>query len=149
MRFRFRLEKLLDSRRTQQEIAQKIFVEAKHAADVATRKLQELYDLEKDSYKRLAHAQMEGGQQTSVMQHIFIFQTGLKIHVENQLKHIQSLQSVVEEKREILQQKMIEYKMIEKLKEKKYQQFLQDVKVQEQRDLDEISVLRYGHKDVE
>jgi flagellar FliJ protein len=149
MRFRFRLEKLLDSRRIQQEIAQKIFTEAKYAVDLEARKLQELYDQEKDSYKRLAQAQIQGGQQTSVMQNIFVYQTGLKINIEKQLKQIQSLQSVVEEKREILQQRMIEYKIIEKLKEKRYQQFLQEVRTQEQRELDEVSVLRYSHKDVE
>ena len=149
MRFRFRLEKLLDARRIQQEIAQKHFAEAMHALKIQEDRLQAMLDQEKDSYQQLAQALEQGGTQTSVMQNIFVFQRGLKLSMENLKKQIEGLQSVVEEKREILREKMIEYKMIEKLKEKKFQQFLQEVKLSEQKDTDEISVLRYAHKDVE
>jgi flagellar FliJ protein len=149
MRFRFRLEKLLDARRIQQEIAQKVFVEARHILDLEEQKLQQLYANEKESYERLAQAQIQGGSQTSVMQNIFVYQNGLKINIQKVKKQIQGLQSVVEEKREILRARMIEYKMIVKLKEKKYQQFLQEARMAEQKDIDEVSVLRYAHKDVE
>lgn len=149
MRFRFRLEKLLDARRIQQEIAQKHFAEAMHDLRIQEDKLQMMLDQEKQSYQQLGQALQQGGEQTSVIQNIAIFQNGLKLSMANVRKQIEGLQSVVEEKREILREKVIEYKMIEKLKEKKYQQFLQEAKRLEQKDIDEVSVLRHAHKDVE
>ncbi len=149
MRFRFRLEKLLDARRIQQELAQKDFAEALHELRIHENKIQEMQELEKNSYQQLGQALQQGGQQTSVMQNIAFFQRGLKLSMANIQKQIEGLQSVVEEKREVLREKMIEYKMIEKLKEKKFQQFLHEAKRSEQKDIDEISVLRHAHKDVE
>ena len=147
MPFRFRLQKVLEARKIDRDLAQKDFAEAQFQVQTEQLKLAQLEELEKKSYQDLAQAQSLRDDQVSTFQQIIQFQKGLKIKIQKQKKHIEGLQAVVEKKQEILRQKTIEYKIVEKLKEKKKFLYLQDANQKENKERDETTVLRYSRRE--
>lgn len=149
MKFKFRLQKLLEARKISQDLAQRDFQLAMNELNLEESKIEQMDQLKQDSYLRLGELQLNGGANAaSELQEIFVFQQGLVLKRQLQLIQVQQALELVEKKREILQQATIEYKMIERLKEKKLEEFRHEVDRSEQKEADEMSILRFGHKDV-
>ncbi|MFP5520362.1 MAG: flagellar export protein FliJ, partial [Bdellovibrionia bacterium] len=66
-----------------------------------------------------------------------------EIRIQRQLEKIQSLQKIVEDKREILRQAALEYKIMDKYREKKRTEFVTEANKKEQLEIDEMAVLRF------
>lgn len=149
MKFKFRLQKVLEARKVLQDLAHKEFQDAMNLLTIEETALQDLENKKSTSYQRLGQLQDRGGLSVSrELQDIHSFQQGLIIRREKQVLKIRQAQDLVEKKREILQQVTIEYRMVERLKEKKLQEFMQDAAKEAQKESDEMSILRFGHKDV-
>ncbi len=149
MKFKFRLQKLLEARKITQDLAQRDFQNALNFLRAEEHIVEEMDQSRARSYERLGQLQSEGGARAGVeLQDIFHFQQGLVKKRELQMIKVQQAQELVEKKREILQQATIEYKMMERLKDKKKKEFQQEVEKAEQKEADEMSILRFAHKDV-
>ncbi len=142
-RFKFKLEKVLQHRKIQEELARKDFEES--ARELRSREaVLEKYQLEvvnaRDEAFRLQSA---GGAPTLALMSIDDFLKGQEIRIQRQKNSIQEQLVVVENQRDILRQKAIEYKIMEELKEKKLQEFKIELDQKEQKEIDEINTQRF------
>jgi len=69
-----------------------------------------------------------------------------EVQITEQLRAVESQRLVVEECRQALAVRMQERKVIEKIREKKYRDYLVETAKAEQKISDEQAVLRYGGK---
>ena len=149
MKFRFRLQKLLEARKITQDLAQKEFQLALNALNEQEKILLDLDQTRAHSYLRSGQLQDLGGPEAGrALQENYEFQQGLAQRRVLQNEKIKQAEDLVEKKREILRQSTIEYKMIVRLREKELDNFVQELKTLDQKESDEIATLRFAHKDV-
>lgn len=148
MKFKFPLQKVMEHRKTLENIAQRDFQEAaaEHAKQVKIREAME--EQLRQAYDRAFQVQhsVEGSTSEQLKQiHDFIL--GQKVRIERQSAKIQECDKLVEEKREILREKAVDYKIIEKLREKRKTEFELEMRKKEQTELDEVSILRQASRE--
>jgi flagellar FliJ protein len=149
MRFRFRLQKLLEARKITQDLAQKDFQLELSALQTLNEKLRLMDQERSESFLRSGLLQEQGGPDAGRALHeIHEFQEGLAQRRVFHLEKIKQAEELVEKKREILRQSTIEYRIIVKLREKDFQKFQQELANSAQKESDEIATLRFAHKDV-
>jgi flagellar FliJ protein len=68
---------------------------------------------------------------------------GQDIRIQRQRQNVQAAEKLVEEKREVLRQAALEYKIMEKMREKKFEEYKQDRLAREQKEMDEQNILRF------
>lgn len=150
MKFKFSLQKVLQHRKVLQDLAQRDFEEIQSESF----KQKELL---MDMITSLHEARNEAGQVQSRpannvperLKQIHEYTILQDVRILRQKAKVEEIEKLVEEKREILRQKAIDSKMIEKLKERKREQFNHEVRVEEQKEADELSLLRFDAKDGE
>lgn len=148
MKFKFRMQKVLEHRKTLEDIAKSEFEDAVHKLNTEIEKLQKMVDDKKQS--RYVTYDYQVSDKSSGTEKKFIFSQAndfLKlqdIRIEKQKLAVQSAEKEVESKREILKNKAIDYKIIEKFKENKKEQFKEELKRKEQTENDEIVTLRFA-----
>ena len=143
-KFKFSLDKVLVHRKIQIDIAQKDFLEAEHMLDVENQNLENMIQKKED-----ALVQRTGVVQSSVtwaneVNQINVYLTGQDLRIRKQNERLLELRKVVESRREILQEALTAAKMIERLREKKKQQYFSEVLKEEQKEIDELSVIRFS-----
>jgi flagellar FliJ protein len=143
MKFKFPLQKVLDHRKTKENLAQKDFQLAMNDLVELENQLQRLEEALHGSHQRAGSLHREGGAQGAALSQINEFQRGQKVLIQRQHGKIQEQQKVVEEKRELLKQAAVETKIISKFKEKKLTEFREAEEKEEQKQMDEQSILRY------
>lgn len=143
MKFKFPLQKVLDHRKTKENLAQKDFQVALNDLTELEKQLQRLEEALHGSHQRAGVLQKQGGSQGPALAQINEFQRGQKVLIQRQQVKIQEQQKVVEEKRELLKQAAVETKIISKFKEKKLTEFKEAEEKEEQKQMDEQSILRY------
>lgn len=143
MKFKFPLQKVLDHRKTQENLAQKDFQIAVSDLLELENKLQQMEQAVHDSHDRAGALQNQGGAQGPALSQINEFLRGQKVLMERHKIKIQEQQKVVEEKRELLKKAAVETKIISKFKEKKWEEFRDLEEKEEQKEMDEQSILRY------
>lgn len=143
MKFKFPLQKVLDHRKTKENLAQKDFQLALNDLTEFEKQLQRLEEALHGSHQRAGSLQNQGGSQGPALAQINDFQRGQKVLIQRQQLKIQEQQKVVEEKRELLKQAAVETKIISKFKEKKLTEFKEAEEKEEQKQMDEQSILRY------
>lgn len=148
MRFRFPLQKVMDHRKTLENIAQRDFQEAQ--AELSRRQ-QQLDSMTNELHEarlqagRVQTNRMSG--QPETLKQIHQFTVLQDVRIGQQAAKVAEQEKLVEEKREILRQKAVDYKIIERLREKQLEAHLQEERVREQKEIDEIAVLRYETED--
>ena len=80
---------------------------------------------------------------------INLYLTGQDLRIARQNESLKKLEKEVESYREILLKALTEAKMMEKLKEKKKEEFIKTFNENERKELDEISTLRYARTEKE
>lgn len=148
MKFRFPLQKVLDHRKTLEDIAQRDFREAQ-----AEHLRQQ--DLLRKMHEDLHESRLEAGRVQEAagpgaperLKQIYEFEKFQDIRIQRQKAKVGEAEKLVEAMREILRQKAIDLKMIEKLKERRREDFLREQRLRELKENDEVSVLRYKAKD--
>ncbi|PIS10966.1 MAG: flagellar export protein FliJ [Bdellovibrio sp. CG10_big_fil_rev_8_21_14_0_10_47_8] len=149
MKFKFPLQKVLLHRKTLEDLAQRDFQEAMAVLNTEVAKLEKMREsiqtARESSFRRLS----DGGKASPALDQAFDFIKGQDIRMERQGEKIKECESLVENLREILRQRAIDYKMIEKLKEKKMAEFKKEYRHKEQKNADELNVMRFVREDVE
>jgi flagellar FliJ protein len=82
-------------------------------------------------------------QASEVLCQINDFIKGTDLIIERQKFKVRESQKIVENKQELLQEASIEYKMMERLREKKKEEYRLDKKKLEEKNLNELNTLRY------
>ena len=148
MKFRFPLQKVMQHRKTVEELAQRDFQEAMAVLNSENEKLENMQNQIIQARDRAFESQNQGGRAGPVLSQVHEFMAGQDIRIERQKEKIKEVQSLVENLREILREKAIEYKMIESLKERKLEKFKIEVRKKEQKQMDDTSLMRYRREEV-
>lgn len=147
MKFLFRLEKVLQHRKHLESLAQRDFYEADEKKREAIRVMNDMIAEIGKARQRAFLLQTQGGSPQGELSDIDLFIKGQDLRIENQRSKVKEMEKLVESLREILQQKTIDYKIIDKLKDKKKNEFLAEIRKIEQKELDEHGSMRMFHKD--
>ena len=144
MKFKFSLEKVLKHRNLLMDLARRDFINAQNIFDTA---VQLRDDMIIEKQKNILYcSQIVGtklGWQDEAQQ-INLYLIGQDLRIARQNESLKKIEKEVESYREILLKALTEAKMIEKLKEKKKEEFIKNYNDNESKELDEISTLRYA-----
>jgi flagellar protein FliJ len=144
MKFKFKLAKVLMHRQILENLAQKEFQEVQAELNKQNQILENMRNEKSEARKRAFSQQSQtGGQVLEVLKQIHDFIQLQDIRIEMQIKVIEKCEKLVEAKREILRQKAMDTKIIKKLEEKKKQQFMEEERINEQKELDDNSSMRF------
>lgn len=142
MKFKFVLEKVLKHKKILEEQAKKDF-------GLVSAKLREqeqyLINLEADlktAYENKFQIQQSGGAVASYLEFFHYYYISQKKLIENQKSIIAGLAKILEDKRLYLVQMAREHKTFVMLREKKKIEFNKELKKREQKNLDEMNIMR-------
>lgn len=144
MKFKFPLESVVKHRKIKEDLAQKDFMEAQAQLNQELAQLEKMRQDMHEAHLRAAALEKLGGAQGPALGQIHEFKKGQVLRIERQKVRVQEVEKWVEDKREILRQAALEYKIIDKLKEKKFEEYKHERAIKEQQEADEQSVLRFG-----
>lgn len=144
MKFKFPLQKVLNHRKLQENLAQAQFQEAMSKLNTERQKLEDMLNEKSSAHKFAFESQSKGGRAGSTLSQVFDFLKGQDIRIEKQKQKIQYCETIVEEMREILRQKAIEYKIIEGLRDRKLQQHKEAEQAREVKRADDMNSMRFG-----
>jgi flagellar protein FliJ len=144
LKFKFNLEKILTHRKNIENLAQKDFGEAQHLLNIEIEKINKMIRDVQDAQAERQQVTSTGGQVSGNLQQVHDFLIGQEIRINRQKETIKRHQSLVEEKRQILLNASKEYKIIEKLKEKRFHSFKQEANYREQVRADDLATMRFG-----
>ena len=149
MKFNFKLQKVLEHRKILEDLAQKDFLESVSALKVEEDQLDFLRTARHKAFDRRFQIQTEALDPHGLlaMQQIENFIKGQDRRIEAQKAKVQEAEKLVEFKREILRQKATEYKIIDKLKEKQKAEYVEEMNRKEQKEIDELNVIRFDLKE--
>ncbi len=147
MKFKFPLEKVMQHRKVLEELAQKDFEEAQSELLAQKTKLQDMQDAVVRSREEAFRRQSEGGKASPVLVQSDEFIKGQDIRMERQREKIRECESLVENLREILRQKAIDYKIIEEFKERRFQEYKVERRKLEQKRVDDLNIMRFRRED--
>lgn len=144
MKFKFSLEKVLKHRILQMDLARRDFINAQNILDtaIATRDNM-IAEKQKNILHRSQIVGTKAGWQEEAAQ-INLYLSGQDLRIARQNESLKKLEKEVESYREILLKALTEAKMMERLKEKKKEEFIKTYFENETKELDEISTLRYA-----
>ena len=145
MAFVFRLETVLNVRRSREEQVQQ---KLGHELFVLENHRQYLEELKQ---KRAETAeQFDQRKKQNMVASLFSFFVEALRHLERDVEFqknaIQAQEQTVQKVREELTEKVKERKIVERLREKDHLEYLKEVQRKEQNDMDEMAVLRHGQE---
>ena len=140
MPFRFSLQKVLDYREQLEEEAKNRFALVQRQYREAKVQLAALSSELETQEARLYGQVIDNAGERWLLES---FIKGLRADIEATTARVQNLRATRDEMRRILAARSMDKKLLEKLKERKYRQFLLDERLKEQRFNDEIATLRY------
>lgn len=140
MPFRFSLQKVLDYREQLEEEAKNRFALVQRQYREAKAQLAALSSELETQEARLYGQVIDNAGERWLLES---FIKGLRADIEATSARVQNLRVTRDEMRRILAARSMDKKLLEKLKERKYRQFLLDERLKEQRFNDEIATLRY------
>jgi flagellar FliJ protein len=139
MKFKFKLEKVLQHKHILEKQAQRDFSEMQKKLDEQLNLLKSLEDSLKNTYNERQTIILAGGSVSANLDFVQKAYDGYRYMIENQKKIIIGLEKIVEEKRLRLVEATKDRKVFEKLKEKKKDEFIKDKKRKDQKTTDEIN----------
>ncbi len=150
MKFKFALQKVLEHRKTLENIAQRDFQQALQNL----KKEIDLLNMMKEEKHQAFHQGFNIHTKDKKyipprLQQTHEYLIGQDKRIVRQTAKVQELELEVEKHREILREKVISTKIIDKLKEKKHKTFLAEQNILEQKELDELNVIRYDREENE
>lgn len=143
MKFKFPLQKVMEHRKVKEDLAQKDFQEAVAYFTEQQNKLQKLEQDQHDAQVRAGALASQGGQQGPALSQIHEFLQGQKVRVANQKVQVGEAEKLVEARREILKQAVQDHKIIEKMRENKFEEYRAKRLSDDQKEMDEQSILRF------
>jgi flagellar FliJ protein len=143
-KFKFAFEKLLAHKRTLEDVARREFLEAQGQVDGANRELNQMYQVIDESRARSQALGADGGALAIVaLSQIDEFINLQKIRIERQRSVIRELMFVAEQKQQALIDAAKERKTLEKLREKRLEDFKLALEKHEMKEIDDLVVTRF------
>jgi flagellar protein FliJ len=141
--FNFDLQALLDARQVEEEKKQMAFAEAMREVSAQKAVLEDIRQ------KRMAMTRefytLEGKPVDSLKPAMYTGNIAMYRQMEtDQEERCRKAEQEAEDKRLLLIEAAKQKKMLEKLKEKKFEEYRQALNMKENKELDESSILRYG-----
>ncbi len=146
MKFKFKLEALLKTRKAELDEAQRIFAAAQESVRKQMKMIQDLYEGIDRAREQMDIIQSNGGNCAAELDSINYFIDGQKIKIERERNKARELMMIEEEKLEILVGKNKAYKIIEKLKEKRVIEFKKALNKKRAKEIDDIITMRFNNK---
>jgi len=146
MKFHFRLDPLMRQRKVDRDTAQRIYSEAQNAVQLQMAAIKKLY-AEIDEARIFAEKRQKtpsAGAAALVQADEFI--EGQKVRIKAARERARELMMIAEEKHEILIQKMQDFKVLERLKEKKQIEFRKEKLKQYNEEIDDIVTMRANRR---
>ncbi len=143
MKFKFPFEKVLRHRKTLEDLAQRDFQQAQAVLNHEIQILEQMREQVGKARELAFQRQSQGGSAGPALSQVHDFLKGQDVRIERQQNKVQEFQNGVENLREILRQKAIDYKMIESLKDKKSKEFRKERNAKEQKAADEVATIRF------
>src|SRR5690606_19844496 len=144
MKFKFRLDPVLRSRKIEQDQAQKEFLLAERALHLQLQFIRKLYEATDDARVDIAEIQNAGGTQSTRLQFLEEFIEGQKVRIKRERDKARELMREKEDKFDILVEKSKDFKVIEKLKERRRETFRKEKSLKETKEIDDITVMRFN-----
>ena len=148
MKFKFSYQQLLEYRKRLEDLAQRDYAVAQKDVDSAVVELERMYQQIDDSRQRARMLEVKGGKQAPSLALIDDFINKHKIRIEMQRKKIREFQYVAETKQQALVIAAKEYKILEKLKEKRLIEYKEILKKRELKNVDELVTTRFKRGEV-
>ncbi len=142
----FRLQKVLKAKKIKQDVEQKKLMSEKQNLQKEQAHLDQLNVLEA---KVLEDVKKERLKKTTGhrFHHFHLYQHQVEKYVEQQNQQVAEAHTKVEQQREQLIDAVKDTQMLDKLKEKDYQNYVKQLNMKEQKQLDEISQLQPMRRD--
>lgn len=140
--YKFSMEKILNLREDLEKDKMEKMVVIQNELEIQKKVLQQLLD-EEDKIKNQ-------GKVFSNIQDLkqkTLYKSMIKKEIEKQDDVIEDTKKVLDEKRNDLIEAQKDRKIMEKLKEKGFEEYKIQTQLEEQKELDEIAVLKYNNKD--
>ncbi len=147
MKFRFAYEHLLKHKKRLEELAAREFAEAQHQVDLANQKLRLMFEQIEESRKRALDLTNEGGRKSGALAQIDEFINGHKIRIDLQRQVIRQLHLEAERTQDALIEAAKEYKTLQKLRERRLDEFKHLVKKHELKQVDELVTTRFKREE--
>ncbi|MEN0058213.1 MAG: flagellar export protein FliJ [Bdellovibrio sp.] len=147
MKFKFPLQKVLEHRKIKEDMAKKDFQEAMSLLQQEQNKLEKMLASQTQAHVQAGELTSVGGTQGPALSQIHDFLKGQKVRIQHQQERVAEAEKLVEAKREILKQAAQEYKIMEKMRENKFEEYKHERNVLEQKEMDEQSILRFKVKE--
>jgi flagellar protein FliJ len=148
MKFKFSLQRVLDHRKIIEGLAQTDYQIALSQQLEEEKKLENMIKQLFDARANAALVQVSGAHDAAEkLKQIYQFTVLQDRRIAQQRTRVENSKKGVEDKQEILRQRSSERKIIDKLKEKKKSDFIEEQKREEQKEMDEMSILRFKAKD--
>ena len=144
MKFHFSYEILLKHRKALEDSAMREYMAAKGLLDEHMRLLDRMYEKIEQARLLIGEIQKQGGRRAQELQAIETFIKGKNIEITNQRLVIRDHLQKVEVKHEKLIVAAQERKAIDKLREKRLQKFKKQQQRLEQKQVDDLVVMRYN-----
>ncbi|MGE5087336.1 MAG: flagellar export protein FliJ [Bacillota bacterium] len=143
MKFKFSLQKVLEHRKIKENLAQKDFQDVAVLLNEQQAILEKMHQDVLDAQTHAGSLVQMGGNQGPALSQIHEFLKGQKIRIAQQMQKIQEVEKLVESKREILRQAALDYKIMEKMRENKFEEYKAERIAQDQKEMDEQAILRF------
>ncbi len=148
MKFKFSYQQLLEYRKRLEELAQRDYLLAQKNVDQAEIELEHMYQQIDDSRQRAGMLEAKGGKQAPSLALIDDFINKHKIRIELQRKKIREFYQVAELKQQALVMAAKEYKILERLREKRLLEHHDILKKRENKSVDELVTTRYKRGEI-
>ena len=145
--FVFRLETLLEIRKRREEQANIVLSQARKKLFDAQAVLAQLVNKQKESWAEFREKQASGQIVVLEFQAWYQFLAFLEKAIKQQEEVIEALKQEVAAALKKVEQAMKERKAVEKLKEKRFEQYMFELQQEEQKVLDEIAITRYKRQE--
>lgn len=145
MKFKFRLETVMRQRKAEQDIAQREYAEAQLNVRDQLARIEKMYTDIDEARMMSDQINSKGGACAEHLASIEEFIAGQKLKIEIARKRARELMAVEEEKHEVLVEKVQALKILEKLKERKKDEFKKLVKKKEIKEAEDIVIMKFNN----
>ncbi len=143
MKFKFPLQKVLEHRKINENLAQKDFQEAMILLNEEQGRLQQMQEQVQNAHAQAGTFANKGGTQGPALVQIHEFLRGQDVRITRQKQKVQEVEKLVESKREILRQAVLDYKIMEKMRKNKFEEYRAERLANDQKEMDEQAILRF------
>jgi flagellar FliJ protein len=137
MAFRFSMESVLKHRKRQEEVAHRDVLEAQNNLEVCLDAIEKMYAAIDETRALISQSERIGDMQWVQTSETFIEAQKIRIHEARM--HVRELIRMLEDKQEVLLDRLHDRKIIEKLKERRKQEYVERLARIEQKELDDLN----------